>query len=138
MPTAATTTFSAAARIDPLLSPDRVICLNVAIVPSVTLVKGTVLGEVTATPGTYKAYAAANTDGSQVAKGILEFSISTDASGNITLAGEFGQTTKNIPMVLPTRNVWASQNITGLDAAGLANLGGVLSQGTLLTGVVCI
>lgn len=138
MPTAATTTFSAAARLDPFLSPDRVMCINVALAPSLTLVKGTVLGEITATPGTYKAYAAANTDGSQTAKGILEFTVSTDASGNISLAGEFGQTSKNTPMILPTRNVWNSTDFIGLDAAALTALGGVIVEGTITTGKIVI
>lgn len=57
--------------------------------------------------GTYKAYSAAATDGSQFPRGILQYDVSTDASGNITLTdisgqagGEWGQTSKTAPMYI--------------------------------------
>jgi hypothetical protein len=40
--------------------------------------------------GTYKAYLSSSTDGSQVAKAILEFDAATDSSSNITLGGASG------------------------------------------------
>lgn len=69
--------------------------------PSVAVVTATAGGPGTATPatvtagaaatsGTYKAYLSSSTDGSEVAKAILEFDSATDASGNITLGGASG------------------------------------------------
>src|SRR5262252_8396155 len=47
-----------------------------------TYAKGTVLGEVTATPGTFKAYASGASDGSQVPKCILKYAVVVDGSQN--------------------------------------------------------
>ena len=60
---------------------------SVKLPASVTYPRGTLLGELTATPGTFSAYAAANSDGSQFPKAILSFDVTTDASGNAMIAG---------------------------------------------------
>jgi hypothetical protein len=54
---------------------------------SVTYARGTLLGELTATPGTFAAYASGNSDGSQFIKAILAFDTTTDGSGNATISG---------------------------------------------------
>jgi hypothetical protein len=135
MPTAASTTFTAA-RCDPLYGgkcPEQ----NVAIIPSVTITKGTIVGELTATPGTFKAYASGNGDGSQVAKGIMVYSVTTDASSNITIAGEYGQTQKYCPIYMGGGlSFFKISDLTGLDAAGLVNLGGSLVEGIITAGVI--
>jgi len=115
------------------LTPETV---TVNIAPSLTLAAGTVLGELTATPGTYKAYATANTDGSQVPKGILMYPVVTDASGNITNQGDFGSTFKTTPMFL--NGTFKTASLTGLDAGAMTTLGGHLIAGTLASGMMRI
>jgi hypothetical protein len=106
--------------------------MNVALGNSLTLAQGTVLGEVTATPGVYKAYASGNADGTQVAKCVLEYACTTDASGNITLDGEFGLTVKTVSAFLPNSGVaFSIADLTGLDATALTALGGSIAQGAL-------
>jgi hypothetical protein len=134
MPTTAQQQYSGVGRLDPVYAPELAKQQEVNIVASVTLAKGTVLGELTATPGTFKAYASGNGDGSQVAKAILVYSVTTDASGNITMVGEFGQTSKGCPVYIS--GFFKTADLTGLDAAGLTNLGGSLKSGTLSSGIV--
>ncbi|HEV7213706.1 MAG TPA: head decoration protein [Chloroflexota bacterium] len=133
MPTTAFQTYSNS-KLIPVYRPDLALLQNVAIVPSVTLAQGTVMGELTATPGTFKAYAVGNADGSQVAKGILQYAVTTDASGNVTLAGEFGQTSKAAPIYFS--GSFRTQDLVGLDAGAVTNLGGSLAEGSLTTGIV--
>ena len=61
--------------------------MSVKLPVSVVYPRGTVLGELTATPGTFSAYASGNADGSQYPKAILSFDVTTDASGNAMIAG---------------------------------------------------
>lgn len=113
------------------LTPETV-AVNIA--PSLTLAAGTVLGELTATPGTFKAYASANTDGSQVPKGILMYPVVTDASGNITNIGDFGMVLKTVPMFLS--GTFKTASLTGLDANAMTVMGGRIISGTLASGLV--
>src|SRR5436305_6504339 len=93
MPTTAIMTFSGK-KLEPYMAPEDARLISVKIPASTAfLARGTVLGELTATPGTYKAYASGNADGSQVAKAILAFDIATDAGGLITLTPTSGQST---------------------------------------------
>lgn len=64
----------------------------ILLAPNLSLSAGAVLGELTASPGVYAPYNAANGDGSEVAKCILERDALTDSDGNLA-AGEFGQRT---------------------------------------------
>lgn len=133
MPTTATSTWSASGRLDPLFNPDDAIALNVALAGPGTFQRGTVLGEVTATPGTYKPYAAANADGSQNPAVILMYTVTVDGSGNVTLAGEFGQTQKGVPAYMG--GVFRTQELVGLDANAVTKLGGALVEGTVTSGI---
>lgn len=138
MPTAATTYYSRK-KLVPLYNAEKAQRTNVQIVPSVTLALGTVLGELTATPGTYKAYASGNVDGSQTPKAILEYAVTTDASGNISINSDFGVTFPSVSAFLPNSGVaYNAADLVGLDAAGLTALGGSLAQGTLTNGTVVI
>lgn len=136
MPTVAQTTWSASGRLDPLFDPDKLNILNVAFGNSLTLAKGTVLGELTATPGQYKAYASGNVDGSQIPKGILQYSITTDASGNVTMIGEHGMTQKHAPMIMPSGCLFKTSELVGMDANAVTKLGATLVQGDLTSGII--
>jgi hypothetical protein len=111
---------------------------------SVTYAKGTVLGPVTASPGTYKAYATGNVDGSETATCILKYPIATDASGNhfigtSTAASNFGESRKDCPAYFGGAFKTAefpSSGAGSLDAAGLADLQGIILHGTLADGVI--
>lgn len=136
MPTTATSTWGAANRLDPIFSPWKATEMHVALTVSTTYAKGTVLGEVTATPGTYRTYASGNVDGSQVAKAILKYACVTDASGNITLAGEFGQTQRSAPVYIGGGAHFKTADLVGLDAGAVTNLGASLVEGTVSTGIL--
>lgn len=104
---------------------------------STTLTKGTVVGIVAAT-GKIAAYLDTNVDGTQTARGILPLAATTDANGNITVGGGnvLGQTQDSIAVFVG--GYFRSQDVTGLDAAGLADLGGHIVWGDLTTGEICI
>lgn len=106
----------------------------VNIAPSLTLAKGTVLGELTATPGTYKAYAAANTDGSQVPKAILMYPVTTDALGNVTGIGDFGATYHTTPVYVSGE--FKTTDLVGLDQNAVTVMVGRITDGTLANGHV--
>lgn len=127
-------TYSAS-RLDPAFRPDLAPVIDVALAASQTLAKGTVLGRVTAT-GAYKAYASGNSDGSQTAKVILQYSVTVDGSGNITIEGEWGITRKTAPVFVA--GYFRTEDLTGLDAGGVTNLGGCVVKGDLTTGLVRI
>jgi hypothetical protein len=68
------------------------IMIPVTILTGLTLADFTVVGRITAS-GKYKAYASGNTDGSEVARGILVSAITTtaDTTANIYVHGEFNK-----------------------------------------------
>lgn len=130
-------------RLDPMYAPEEALEQAVSLAPNLTLLKGTVLGELTATPGTFKAYASGNADGSQVPKCILRYDCVSDATGNITLGGgpagtaeHPGQTSKNVDAFFS--GYFKTSELVGLDAGGLTALGGHLISGILSNGVVVI
>jgi len=139
MPSAATTYYGRQKLIPVLSNGREPLRTSVQLVPSVSLAQGTVLGELTATPGTFKAYATGNTDGSQVAKCILEYTCSTDASGNITINGDFGATFPSVSAFLGNQGAeYNTADLVGLDAGALTALGGSISQGVITAGKVVI
>ena len=136
MPTSALNTYNAAAdKLQPYMDPEEAREIQVQLGNSLTLAKGTILGEVTATPGVFKAYASGNSDGSQVAKLILAYSVTTDGSGNITIANELGVTRKSCPAY--RKGVFATGDLTGLDATAISTLGRLVI-GTSSSGVLSV
>lgn len=122
-------------RLDPFYEADDAAEIHVNLADG-TYPKGTVLGELTATPGTFKAYADANSDGSGVAKAILRYAC-TAASGVITLADEVvGLQRRSVDAFY--RGVFKTSELVGFDAAALADLNGALISGTVADGVVRI
>jgi len=137
MPTALVQTYSRN-KLTPLYDDQHSRKVNVQLIASTTYAAGTVLGEVTATPGLYGAYVAGHTDGTQTAKVLLEYACTTDASGNITMDGEWGAIYPSAPAYLPNRQSYNAADLVGLDAAGLTALGGVISEGTITAGTLTI
>lgn len=130
-------------RLEPFYAADKALEQAVNLAPSLTLAKGTVLGELTATPGTFKAYASGNSDGSQVPKCILRYDAVSDASGNITLGSGPAGTTEHAGMTVKAVDAFFSgyfkaSELVGLDAAGLTAMGGHIVSGSITTGVVVI
>lgn len=88
--------------------------------------------------GTFAAYAAGNTDGSQNPTCILKFPCATDASGQITYGtvaggGEWGQSSISTPAYFG--GYFRTQELVGLDANAVTKLG-KLSSGTIASGVL--
>lgn len=139
MPTTATNVFSGAG-IVPMYPEPKGCRHHVKFPNGVTYAAGTVLGELTATPGTFKAYASGNADGSQNPKAILEFPVAVDGSGNITIGSTTGAqsytvTAKSAPVFF--RGTFSCAELTGLDATGITNSGGWrLINGSTTAGVL--
>jgi hypothetical protein len=100
--------------------------IDVSIKASTLIAKGTILGEITASPGVYAPYAHGNVDGSQVPKVIAVYDMQTDASGNITYTttagqagGEFGQTELQTPVYYS--GVFNNADLVGLSANMIAD-----------------
>jgi hypothetical protein len=102
MPTTAIATFGAG-RVDPLKDPRDADIEVVNLKVSTSFAAGTVLGEITASPGVYGPYASGNSDGTQNPTHILQYQCVTDASGNVTFGAgpagtsEWGRTEKGAP-----------------------------------------
>lgn len=129
----AVATFGATGRIDPVVAPHLAFAVDVPLKASTTFVKGTVIGEKTS-DGKYAAYASGASDGTQIPKGIVAYNCTTDASGNITIEGEFGQTRKLCPMWIA--GVFNTAELTGLDANAVTVLAANLIQGDTTTGQI--
>lgn len=129
MPTSASITF-AGAKLEPYNYPEQAQVFPIKLAASLTLAKGTVLGRVT-TGNLWKAYSDAASDGSEVAKAILQYDVVTDASGNhffgTSAAAEYGQSYAEVPAYISGN--FKISDLTGLDANGLADLKGSLIYG---------
>src|SRR5262245_41579487 len=123
-------------KLEPYMNPDQARTVSIKLAPSLTLTKGTVLGRITASK-LWKAYASGNSDGSQTARAILMYDVVTDGSGNHFYGGqassEQGQGEASVPAYIS--GDFFGTDLTGLDAAGLTNLGGHLIFGTDFTDV---
>jgi len=99
-----------------------------------------VLGEVTATPGTFKAYASGASDGSQVPKCILKYAVVVDGSqnywyGDTSGSSEWGNAQKY--GIAYRSGVFNCADLVGFDAGALSAMG-KLKTGSVTTGVVVI
>ena len=145
MPITATNVYSGK-ELEPVYATAPAVKTAVQLAANLTLARGTLLGEVTATPGTYKAYASGNADGSQFPTAILKYDCVTDASGNITVSpttgtvgGAFGQTQKVVTAY--NSGMFAMADLVGIDAnaltaAGWRRVSGATGQYTV--GVVAL
>lgn len=104
---------------------------------STTFAKGTLLGELTASPGTFAAYADGNSDGTQTARCVLPRQVTTDSSGLIydgaqASSEEIGYSRLTTPAIFS--GVLKIEDVAGLDANGLADLGGKVIAGSISGG----
>jgi len=121
-------------RLDPYMDAEDALEIAVQLKASLTYPAGTVLGEITASPGTFAPYASGNADGSQVPKGLLVQACTTDASGNITTADNLGDTRKDTHVYFA--GTFRVTDLVGLDANAVTAGGWRLIFGTVSTGVV--
>jgi hypothetical protein len=135
VPTTAQHTFSNNLQKRPFFNAEDEHIINVKLSPSLTIAGGTILGEVSATPGTYAPYASGNSNGTQIPKMILAQSVVTDSSSNVTRAGEHGATVKHAPAYNP-RGTWKTADLVGMDANAVTVLQASLVQGDLTTGLI--
>lgn len=117
-------------KLEPYMYPERALTIPIKLGASLTLAAGTVLGRITAS-NLWKAYSDAASDGSEVARAILQHAVATDASGNhyfgAAAASEHGQYESNVPAYIT--GLFADADLTGLDANGLADLQGRIILG---------
>lgn len=121
MPTAATTTFSTG-RLDPLYDEPPARELSVRLAASQTLAAGTVMGEVSASPGTYAAYDATLVTDPTVTPTGTE----SDTGGALTAA------------TYHVKYTWLNANGESLPSAASAGIavGGGVTTGSIATGAV--
>lgn len=98
-----------------------------------TMVPSTLTAGSAGTAGTFKKYDPDATDGSQKARCILQYAISVDSSGNVTPPGEWGTTQKYAPVYIG--GTYKTSELTGLTEQAVVDLGGVLVQGTVTSGI---
>lgn len=114
-------------KLEPYMAPETARTLACQVTASLTLARGTVVGQVTAT-GKIKAYASGNVDGSEIPKGFLVYDIVTDASGNVVY-GATGATldlTRGQEITAPIywQGTFLQSELTGLDANAITVLKG--------------
>jgi hypothetical protein len=133
MPTTASTTYDVAgSRVEPFYKEPEAPQQHVKLANG-TYAGGTVLGPVTATPGQFKAYATGNSDGSEVATCILRDDCVV-AAGVITIGDETGGVVASVPVYYG--GVFKTSELTGLDAAGVVDMGGQIISGTVADGLL--
>lgn len=137
MPTAALHSWPMDNRLDPLFNQAGNPLINVKLAPSLTLARGTILGELSgASAGTYAAYASGNTNGTATPKLILAYESTSDASNNVTIgpANDQGLT---YPYALAyAHGTFKSEDITGLDANAVSVMQARLLGGTISAGII--
>ena len=135
MPTANTYTY-AQTKLEPMQAPELAKELSAKFGASIDYAKGTLVGELVASPGVYVPYDHTGADGSQVLKGILIYHIVTDADSKITsIGGPVFGLVSNAPIYIG--GYFACEDVanpTELDDA-IAAFYCKLIQGTSTTGV---
>ncbi len=143
MPTTALYSFTQDV-LTPVRNPDLAREQAVKLKASTTFTKGEILGELTATPGTYDKYNSGGADGTEQPKCILAYSVVTDANGLPTLlGGVYPLPDNNVPAF--TRGDFDCATIdTAMGDAGtllsaaIAAANWHLSAGTVAAGIVSI
>lgn len=117
-------------KLEPAMNPDLARTISIKLAASLTLAAGTVLGRVTS-GNLWKAYADGNSDGSEVARAILVYPVATDADGKhyigTSATSEHGQYETSVPAYIS--GDFYDADLTGLDAAGLADMMGRIILG---------
>lgn len=88
------------------------------------------------TGGYWRAYASGNSDGSQVAKRILKYSVASNVFGNVTfggldMAGQLGVANRACPAYF--KGYFRCSDLVGLDANAVTNALGKLINGNAVT-----
>jgi hypothetical protein len=136
MPTAPFDTYTGGP-ICPWIRPEMASEQNVKLPNSTTVAKGTLLGEITASPGNFKAYASGNVDGSQVPKAICQYDVVVDGSGNhVWGGGQLGESRPYAPVWLA--GYFRTTDLVGLDANAMTTAGWRFVSGTTTDGVVAL
>lgn len=108
-------------RLDPYRNPETAKTEAFQFAPNLTVVKGTIIGFITSSKFA-KAYSNAASDGTETAAAIAQYSFTTDGSGKVTFSGE---RFKRDTAPCYTRGDFLVSELTGLDAAAIAELGRV-------------
>lgn len=134
MPTSASNTYQDA-KLQPSRDPGDVREERFQMTVSTTFAKGQCVAILTAT-GKLGIYADAGAGGLGVMRGICPYACVSDASGNITIEGGniLGTTQDTIPIFI--RGYFFTADLTGADAAGVADMGGHLVWGDYTTGEI--
>jgi hypothetical protein len=134
MPTTATNTYQDS-KLSPSRHPELAFEERFQMTASTTFTKGMAVAIVTAT-GKLGIYADAGSGGLGVMRGICPYGAVSDGSGNITIQGgnPAGTTEDTIPVFIA--GYFFTADLTGVDAAGVADLGGHLVWGDYTTGEI--
>lgn len=140
MPTAAIQTYSNQ-KLEPAIRPDLAVEINVRMGASLNIAKGTVLAQKTSDLKWY-AYDDGHSDGTEVARGIAQFDMQTDSAGLVTLSSTASQAGGEHGEQMQTAPVWVggffyTEDLTGLDAAGVADLGRLI-KGDTTSGILSV
>jgi hypothetical protein len=140
MPTSALLTFNGA-NIVPLKNDEDARMEDIQLKASTTFAAGTLVGELSGTPGTYAPYASGNSDGSQLPTHIVKYACKTDSSKNSTIGD--GTTGNEWGVKVPAMPAYrcgyfACEDIVGLDANAVTALKARLTQGSTTTGRIMI
>jgi hypothetical protein len=134
MPTSATNTYQDN-KLSPSRHPELAFEERFQMTASTTFAKGQAVAIVTAT-GKLGIYADAGAGGLGVMRGICPYAAVSDGSGNITIQGgnALGTTEDTIPVFIG--GYFLTADLTGVDAAGVADMGGHLVWGDYTTGEI--
>lgn len=122
--------------VQPAINPEEALAsvINVNFAPSLALAQGTLLGKITAT-GKYAAYNNAAVNGTETAVPLITmYAVTTDVNGDVTNFSSFGGTSEAAPVY--TGGYFRSEDLTGLDAAGLTDIKATIVTGDLTTGMI--
>jgi len=113
-------------KLEPYQNPQDARTRAVALGASLTMARGTVLGQKTS-DGKYYPYATGNSDGTETARGLLVYTCVTDSDGNVIL-GDTGTVVDLTHAFETTAEIYESgtfleSDLTGLDSGAITDLG---------------